>query len=171
MLIRELAFPYVAVMATLAVYERRWREAAAWIAAISLFAIAIGFHAAYASAAANAADHVSQGWNYRGGWRFYLTAVWLTGPLKKAPYFSVAILTPLALLGWAGWRDALALRAFAMLAGYAVMLMLFGRPENFYWALMVTPLLMVGLAFAPRSVGELIASARRQPTAPSLPTT
>jgi hypothetical protein len=77
-----------------------------------------------------------------------------------APYASVALLAPLALIGWAGWRSPLAARVFATLAAYAAMLMAFGRPDNFYWALMFTPLLMVGLTFAPRSLGELIASGR-----------
>src|SRR5579872_1467714 len=162
MLIRELAFPYVAIMAALALWEGKRREAAGWAAAIVLFAIATAFHAAAATAAASIADHTSQGWNSHGGWSFFLTAVWLTGLLRNGPYVLVAALTPLALLGWAGWREPIALRVFAALAGYAVMLMLFGRPDNFYWALIFTPLLMVGLIFAPRSLGELIASARGQ---------
>jgi hypothetical protein len=160
MLIRELAFPYVAVMAALALWEGKKREAAAWAAAIVLFAIATGFHAAAASAAASLADHASQGWSRLGGWSFFLTAVWLTGPLRTGPYLLVAALTPLALLGWAGWREPIAARVFATLVGYALMMMLFGRPDNFYWALIFTPLLMVGLIFAPRSLGELVASAR-----------
>jgi hypothetical protein len=161
LLIRELALPYVVVMAALAAWDGKRREAAGWAAAIGVFAIATGFHAAAATAAATVADPVSPGWGQRGGWGFFVTAIWLTGPLKSAPYSCAAALAPIALLGWAGWRDPLAVRAFATLVGYAALMMFFGRPDNFYWALMFTPFLMVGLAFAPRSLRELIASARR----------
>jgi hypothetical protein len=163
MLIRELAFPYAAVMAAFALSEGKKREAASWAAAIVVFAVATGFHAAAASAVASLADHASQGWSRFGGWRFFLTAVWLTGPLRSGPYLLVAALTPLALLGWAGWREPIAARVFATLIGYAFMMMLFGRPDNFYWALLFAPLLMVGIVFAPRSLGELMASARAVP--------
>jgi hypothetical protein len=159
-LVRELALPYLAVMGAAALYERRWSEAAGWMTAVGLFAIATGFHALNASALATATDHVSAGWSHRPSWGYFLTATWRSGPLKIAPYTLAAILTPVALLGWAGWREPIAARAFLLLAGYAVMLTFFGRPDNFYWALMFTPTLMVGLAFAPRSLGELIAAAR-----------
>src|SRR5579863_419975 len=166
MLVRELALPFVVVMASAALYERKWREAAGWAATIGVFAIAIGLHAAAASAAASPADIASPGWSRFGGWRFFLTATWLTGPLRTAPYLVQAALAPLALVGWAGWRAQIAGRAFATLVAYAAMLMAFGRPDNFYWALMFTPLLMVGLTFAPRSLSELVAALRRAHDAP-----
>jgi hypothetical protein len=163
LLIRELTLPYVAIMTAAALYERKWREAAGWTAAIGVFAVAIGLHAVAASAVVSAADVASPGWSRLGGWRFFLTATWLTGPLRVGPYLSVATLAPLAVIGWAGWRAPIAARAFATLIAYAAMLMAFGRPDNFYWALMFTPLLMVGLAFAPRSLNELVVSVRRGP--------
>ena len=162
LLMRELALPYVVVMAAMALYERKRLEAAGWTGAIVLFAIATGFHAVAAGSAATALDRASPGWAYHGGWSFFLTATWLTGVLKSAPYVAVAALTPLALLGWAGWRQPIAARAFSTFIAYAGMLMLFGRPDNFYWALMFTPLLLVGLTFAPRSLDELICGLRRR---------
>jgi hypothetical protein len=163
MLVRELALPYVAIMAAAALSERKWREAAGWTAAIGLFAVATGFHAAAASAVVTVADQVSPGWTHRSHWSLFLNAIWLTGPTRSAPYLCAVALTPLALLGWAGWREPIAARAFATLTGYAAMLSFFGRPDNFYWALMITPLLLVGLAFAPRSLSELVACIRREP--------
>jgi hypothetical protein len=162
-LVRELTLPYLAVMGAVALYERKWSEAIGWIAAIGLFAMAIGFHAIQASAMATAADRVSPGWSHRPDWSFFLNATWRSGPLKIAPYFLVVMLTPLALLGWAGWREPLATRAFLTLVAYVVLLTFFGRSDNFYWGLMFTPTLMVGLTFAPRSLRELIARARDAP--------
>jgi hypothetical protein len=159
-LIRELAVPYIALMAAAALYEGRRREGAGWCAVIGLFAVVTGYHAIAASAVASATDRVSPGWAYLGGWRFFLTTAWLTGVLRNGPYFLTAIVTPLALLGWAGWRDAVALRAFGLLAGYAILMMVFARPDNFYWALIVAPLAPIGLVFAPRSLQDLVARTR-----------
>ena len=44
-LIRELAAPYLVVMAVTALAGRHWREAAAWALALLLFAAALAFHA------------------------------------------------------------------------------------------------------------------------------
>jgi hypothetical protein len=161
-LVRELALPYVAVMAAAAFYEGRRREAAGWCAVICVFAAFTGYHAVAASAVVMATDRVSPGWAYHGGWRFFLTTAWLTGALRNAPYFVTAIVTPFALLGWAGWRDALAVRALGLLGGYAILLMVFARPDNFYWALIIAPLAPIGLLFAPRGLQDLIARSRGQ---------
>ena len=45
-------------------------------------------------------------------------------------------------------------------AGYAALLALFGRADTFYWGLMVAPTLLIGLAFAPDGVRDLIARAQ-----------
>jgi hypothetical protein len=37
--------------------------------------------------------------------------------------------------------------------------MIIGRPDNFYWAIMLAPLLPIGLAFAPAALRDLIRSA------------
>jgi hypothetical protein len=164
LLVRELALPYVATMAVAALWERRWREAAGWTTAMAIFAAALLHHAEAVNAVVTAADRASPGWTHLGDWTFFVRAEWLTGPLRSAPYLAAALAAPLALLGWAGWREPIAARGFAVLAVYAAMLMFFGRPDNFYWALLFAPLLLIGLAFAPRSLGELIAAARENKT-------
>jgi hypothetical protein len=166
LLIRELALPYVAAMAAAALWERRWREACGWAAAIALFAAALAHHAAAVSAVVSAGDRVSPGWSHKGDLQYFFAAVWQTGPLRSAPAIASAALTPLALLGWAGWRAPIATRGFAVMVGYAAMLTFFGRADNFYWALLFTPLLMAGLVFAPRSLVELVAAARLKSPAP-----
>ena len=42
--------------------------------------------------------------------------------------------------------------------GYAAMIMLFARPSNFYWAMLVAPTLLAGLAFVPRALTDLVAA-------------
>jgi hypothetical protein len=165
-LIRELAFPYVALMAAAAFYEGKRRETAGWIAVICLFAAATGYHAFAATAVVTATDRISPGWSHHGGWRFFLNVLWLAGPFRSAPYVVTAALTPLALLGWAGWRDGLAIRALAVIAGYGILLMVFARPDNFYWVLMIEALMPIGLAFAPRSLEDLVTRVRSKPPLP-----
>jgi hypothetical protein len=71
------------------------------------------------------------------------------------PLPAVALLVPLALLGWAGVRGATGERIALLLLGYAAGLMLVGRPDNFYWGILIAPLLPIGLAFAPRALLDL----------------
>ena len=70
------------------------------------------------------------------------------------------MLVALALVGWASWRDPLALRVCATLAAFALLLALFGRVDTFYWGLMIAPTLLIGLAFAPDALRDLVAGAR-----------
>ena len=46
----------------------------------------------------------------------------------------------------------------AAVLGLLALLMLFARPANFYWAMLITPTLFVGLAFAPAALAALARS-------------
>jgi hypothetical protein len=76
-----------------------------------------------------------------------------TGPLRLLPPSLAALLVPLALLGWAVWRPGP--RAAAFIAANFLLLAFFARPDNFYWAFLIAPLLPLGLLFAPRALAEL----------------
>lgn len=160
-LIRETALPYLLAMAALALLFGFRREALAWIGAVAIFIMALGLHAAAVAAVTLPGDPTSPGWNALGGWRFFLSAMRLTTPLTLFPLWASALLIPLALLGWGAWKSVTALRVLAVLCGYATMLMIFGRPDNFYWGLMIAPLLLVGLVFAPAALRDLAAAASR----------
>jgi hypothetical protein len=49
------------------------------------------------------------------------------------------------------------------------MLMLFARPNNFYWAMLIEPTLFVGLIFAPAALLALYRSIRAVPSPVSVP--
>ena len=66
-----------------------------------------------------------------------------------------ALLVCLSLFGWASWDHPLALRMLATLGAYAALLAMFARLDTFYWGLMVAPVLLVGLAFAPDGLRDL----------------
>lgn len=158
-LIRETALPYILAMVGFALLERRWREMAAWSGVAVLFGLALALHAAQVATVVLPGDPVSPGWAAMGGWRFFISAMRLTTPLTLMPLWVSALAVPLALLGWASWRTPWALRTLAILCGYALMLTLFGRPDNFYWGLLIAPLLLVGLAFAPIALRDLLRGA------------
>lgn len=163
-MIRELALPFVLLMGGLALLDRRWREFAAWSAVTALFVIALWFHAHAVWAVTTTADPASPGWNAGGGWRFVTAAVQNSTMFNYAPGPVTQILVPFALLGWAAWAGPTGTRVFLWLAGFAAAMMLFGRPDNFYWAVMITPLLFVGLLFTPAALRDLIMSIRRRPS-------
>lgn len=155
-LIRELAMPYLLVMALAALLERRRGEAVAFAATLALSLAALAWHGLAASSLVTAHDPVSPGWLALGGWPFATaTARWNFIALWTTPLVA-AILLSLALLGAAGLRNGLGLRLFALLAGYAIGFMIVGRSENYYWGLITAPILAVALCFSPRAVSDLV---------------
>jgi hypothetical protein len=76
-----------------------------------------------------------------------------------------AALVPLILLGWASWRSSTGLFGSLLFSGYGLILIVLGRPENFYWALMVAPAFLLGLAFLPEALADLVVAARHNGSA------
>jgi hypothetical protein len=154
-LIRELAAPYLVVMAVTALAGRHWREAAAWVLALVLFAAALAAHAHLVDAQVLPSDHAGAGWMKLGGWPFVLHAAQWNAVLAAAPAWLTALVVPAALAGAATWSTSLGRRLAATLVAYVLALAAVGRPENFYWGLMIAPLLPLGFARACRALGRL----------------
>jgi hypothetical protein len=154
-LVRELAAPYLALMAALALVEHRPREAAAWAAALGLFAAALAWHAHMVDALVLPGDHAGAGWLKLSGWPFVLHAAQWNAVLAASPAWLTALVVPLALAGAATWDGPLGRRLAAVLVAYALAFAVVGRPENFYWGLLFTPILPLGLARAARDLGGL----------------
>ena len=66
---------------------------------------------------------------------------------------------PLALAGWTAWADPLATRVAATLFAYAALLATTGRLDTFYWGLLTAPALLIGLAFVPDGIRDLLGPA------------
>jgi hypothetical protein len=155
-LIRELAMPYLVVMAAAAWIENRRAEATAFIVALALALAALAWHGMAASALLTVNDRVSPGWLAFGGWPFVVaTARWNFIALRTGP-LAAALLLSLALLGAAGLKNSLGLRLFALLAGYVVGFIFIGRSDNYYWGLITAPILAVALCFSARAIGDLM---------------
>ncbi|GAA0730651.1 DUF2079 domain-containing protein [Sphingomonas japonica] len=155
MLVRETAALFVVIMGALAWLEGARREAAGWGAALAVFAIVIGFHAAAVGAVTSPLDAASPGWSGLHGFGLFVRSVTLATALQALPLALAAMLVALALLGWAAWDDPIALRALATFSGYAALIGVFGRIDTFYWGLMVAPILLVGLVFVPDAARDL----------------
>lgn len=155
-LIRELAMPYLLVMAVLALAERRRGEALAFAMALAVSLAALAFHAAAVIALTTGADLASSGWLKLGGWPFVMaTAQWNVLALVGGKW-AAAVIVPLALAGAAGLKSPLGLRLTTLLAGYTLGFMVIGRPHDTGWGFIDTPLLAVALAFAPLGIADLV---------------
>ncbi|WP_066647095.1 MULTISPECIES: DUF2079 domain-containing protein [Sphingomonas] len=161
MLIRETAALYVMTMAVLALVERRRREAASWAAALAVMVPVIAAHAWAVARVVQSSDPASPGWAGLLGFGFFVKTMSISTALAIAPAWASALLVGLALFGWSAWPGSLARRAIATFAAYGVLLSLFGRVDTFYWGLMIAPAFLVGLAFVPDGVKDLIVQARR----------
>jgi hypothetical protein len=171
-LLREMAMPFLVMMALLAGWSRDWKEVAGWVAALALWGIAYSNHAAAVLALARPGDLVSPGWSGLHGWPLLVEAITKTTPLSFLPVDFAGPLTLLSLLGWMSTESGRGLRVTGWLLGMAVMIMIFARPDNFYWATMLVPLLLAGLAFLPSAGTDLWVAARppRRATGPKVRT-
>jgi hypothetical protein len=160
MLIRETALLYVAIMALFAWLEGERRETLGWLGAIVIFAVVLAAHAHAVSLVSGPLDRVSQGWSGLEGFGFYVRLATISSGLDILPQWLASLVLGMALFGWLAWRDAVATRALVVFAAYAALISLFARSDNFYWALMTTPVLLVGLVFAVDGLRDMIAAAR-----------
>jgi hypothetical protein len=158
--IRELALPYVLLMTAFALYNRNWREFGAWVMIIILFAAPMTWHSQEVASVVLPSDPASPGWASLGGWAGLVRTFHLAGPLRWLPPEVGAAAIILTLFGWLSWKSPTGLAATLMYAGYGVAFMLFGRANNFYWGFIVTPAFLVGLAFLPRALSDLVSAAR-----------
>lgn len=156
--IRETALPVAMLFGLFALIDRDWRAVAGWVAFGLLFFAGIGAHISALAAVTTPTDAVSQGWHGLGGWPAYVSFVQMTSMLRFFPGWVCALLVPLALLGWTAWRSRSGAAGILVQIGYAALLMIFARPSNFYWAMLVVPSLFIGLVFAPAALAALLRS-------------
>lgn len=166
LMVRELAAPAVVALLATALAERRRAEAAGWSVVLAVFAVAMVAHAHAVAAVVLPGDAASPGWTRLGGWRFVLSMAANSSAFSLLPGWATALAVPLALFGWASRGDALTDRTTLVIAALIVPFMVIGRPDNFYWGLLIAPLLPIGLAFAPRALADLARSARQAAPAP-----
>lgn len=142
--VRELAAIYVLVCIIMAIRDRRWTEAGAWLAAILVYAGFYLWHWMQLSALLGPVDHAAAvGWLQFGGLVFMLRTAAFNGVLLAAPVWIAALVLLLGLTGLSTMP-----RAFATVLLYLALYLFYGRPENEYWGAVYTPLVALGLVWS-----------------------
>lgn len=157
--IREHALPFVLLMGAMAFWRRDWKEGAAWSALAAAFLAALAVHLHIIEAQVLPGDPPSYPWLVMRGLPGWLSNITLSSNLRFLPLWLAGPLIILAVTGWAGWRSAAGAFGTFLFLGYGLAFMLAGREGNFYWGAVIAPALFMGLAFAPRAVRSLVASA------------
>lgn len=153
--LRELAAPFLLAMAAMAMIERRWTQAEAWLLALLAFFAVYAVHLHLAAGQFRPGDLRSQGWVYLGGPGFVISTLRFNLLLHFLPGPAAVAGALLALLGLMGLRDPRAARATLIAAGYMAAFLVVGRADNYFWGFLYTPFLGVGFAFAPRAMADL----------------
>jgi hypothetical protein len=165
---RELALPFLLLAAAFAAWERKWRELMAWALVLVLFAVGLALHAREVAQFALPTDYQSPGWSGGLGLRGVLLALVNTTVLHMIPMKLALLVALLPMLGWGALDGRGGRFAGLLLGGYALMIALFSRPDNFYWGFLLLPAWFAGLALVPRAVIQLwraITQPRQSPPA------
>ncbi|PNU03600.1 hypothetical protein A8V01_23405 [Novosphingobium guangzhouense] len=158
--IRELALPYVLLMAVFALWNRNLRESAAWIALIVLFFAGLALHLSLIARDVLPGDPQGPPWLVMRGMAGWLVNIVQSSNLRWLPHFLAGPAVVLMTFGWLGWRSRSGVAGFLLCAGYGLAFMIVGRWDNFYWGAMIAPVMFAGLVFAPRALAQLVAAAR-----------
>ena len=153
--LRELALPFLLLAAAFALWERRWWELTAWMLVAVLFGLGMALHAVQVAEVVQPTDFQSVGWSGGLGLRGILLAVVNTTVLHLLPHWLALLLALLPVLGWGALDGRGGRFAALLLGGYALMIGLFSRADNFYWGFLLLPAWLAGLALVPRGVGQL----------------
>jgi len=167
--IRETALPFVLLMAALAFWRQDWKEGAAWSGLTLLFLALFGVHLHLIAQQVLPSDPSGQGWLYLRGLSGWVSNVALSSNLRFLPSWLAGPVVIVAMLGWAAWRSPAGLFGLLFFLGFGLIFMIVGRPDNFYWGMLVSPAMFIGAAFAPMGLAALIAAAasRRTIAAPA----
>jgi len=157
--IRELALPFILLMAAMAFWRRSWKEGLAWTALAAAFLGLLAVHLHIVAGQVLPTDREGPPWLVLRGLSGWLGNVSLSSNLRYLPHWLAGPLVILMTLGWAGWRAPAGTFGTLLYLGYGLAFMLAGRPDNFYWGAQVAPAMFVGLAFVPMALGGLIAAA------------
>lgn len=155
LVLRELALPYALLALTFALLRRERAAALRWLGLIALFAAVMAIHAWFQLQAVQPGDLASPGWNGGQGLRGFLMGVAYTSVWQQLPQPLALLLALLPALGWMALAGRGGLFAQLLLGGYALMLIVFARSDNFYWGFTVMPVWFAGYALLPRACGQL----------------
>lgn len=162
--IRELVLPFVLLSLAFALAERRLREAMAWLALIALWAALMAWHAHLVAPLWHRGDEISQGWSALQGPAGFLRAVISTSVLAILPLPLALLAAFLPMIGWLALDGRAGRFSAILVAGYAMILSTFSRPDTFYWGALMLPWYFVGYALVPRALAQWFGAIARKTT-------
>lgn len=159
--IRELAAPYCAACALIALQARR-REAAVWILAGVAYAGYYIFHVWQVSSHQLPGDLVHlQSWQQWNGLQFTLATVAVNGWLSFVPRWVSVVYVVVALAGTASAASAPQVR-WPLLV-YFLLFAVVGLPFNYYWGFITAPLWAFGIAHGADGLRRLVVASTTTP--------
>ena len=158
--IRELALPYVLLMSAMAVWRGDRREGLAWGGLALLFLAVLAWHLHFIAVQTLPSDPLSPSWLEMRGLSGWVSNVALSSNIRSLPHWLAGPLVMLMVFGWASWRSAAGAFATLLYLGYGLAFMIAGRGDNYYWGFMVSPAMLIGLAFVPTGLKSLWRAAR-----------
>ena len=148
LLIREFALIFVAAIGLFALIERQWLRVGAVFGVGLTFLGAMSLHAREVARWVQPEDLASPPWKGLRG------PEGLVEDLQSLSYFGLfpntlaIVLAAATALGWLALPRKQAVFAAVWLGSGAMLVMLFARENNFYWATIMLPAFTLGLAFA-----------------------
>lgn len=149
--IRETALPFVVVLATVAWLTGYRRTALHASAAIGLVGLCYLAHVMAIAGILRPDDLVSPGWLGMQGWPLVIRAVQWNLLFAAMPVALVALILPAVMAALATAQSPEAVVGSLTTAIFALALTVVGRSDNYYWGIMISPYLLIGL-------GELLTS-------------
>ena len=166
--VRELAAPFVLILVGWAVLERRKDEIRAWSIGLAAYGAYFAWHAYSVATTIGPMDKgYPEGWVQFGGLSFILATAQLNGLFSIMPIQVTAVALPVAVMGLIAWPGRAGAATLATVLLYLTAFMVVGKPFNNYWGLVYSPLLVVGLAWAPAGFVDLLRGAVGAPREPS----
>ncbi|MBW8753503.1 MAG: hypothetical protein JF595_05025 [Sphingomonadales bacterium] len=157
--IRELALPFILLMAATAFWRRDWKEGSAWSALAAAFLGFLAWHLSIVAAHSLPSDPQGPSWLALRGLSGWLSNISLSSNLRFLPHWLAGPAIILMIFGWAGWKSPAGSFATLLYLGYGLAFMIAGRPDNFYWGVMAAPAMFPGFAFVPQALGSLTRAA------------
>lgn len=157
--IREHALPFVLLMAAMAFWRRDNREGLAWSGLALAFLAALAVHLHIVSGLVRPDDVMGPSWLELRGLSGWLSNVVLSGNLRLLPHWLAGPAVIMAVFGWSAWKSPAGLFGTFLYLGYGLAFMIAGRGDNYYWGMVVTPAILIGLAFAGRGLASLTRAA------------
>ena len=157
--LREHALPFVLLLGAFALWHRRWKEFGAWALLVGFFVAAMAVHLHTVAGLVRPDDPVGPSWLTLRGLSGWMSMVVLSSNLRLIPAMLAGPLMILMVFGWAGWRRPIATFATLLFLGYGLAFMIGGRGDNWYWGMMIAPMMWLGLAFVPMALKGLASAA------------